>query len=314
MATGGYFELELNQGTEFYQNVIRLNTGRNALEYILRAKKYTKIYIPYFTCDVILEPIQKLNIDFEFYHIDETLLPIFDYKKISKEEVFLYNNYFGICEKQSEIVVSNLSNLIIDNAQAFYSKPLPGIDTFYSPRKFFGLPDGAYLFTDKLIDYNIEQDISFKRFEHLLGRIDTGSEIHFHTYKLNSKALSKQSIKLMSKLTQRILCSIDYDFVAEKRKQNFNYIHNELGSKNQFKFDIDKTLVPMVYPFLVENGSEIKKTLIDNKIYVATYWPNVLNWSKESSLEYNLTDNLVAIPIDQRYSLNKMNQIIELIK
>ena len=38
---GGYFELELPKKTEFHKDAVRLNSGRNALEYILLAKSYT---------------------------------------------------------------------------------------------------------------------------------------------------------------------------------------------------------------------------------------------------------------------------------
>lgn len=66
-AIGGYFGLELNNKNEYHSKAIRLNTGRNALEYILRTKKYHKIYLPYYTCKVLLEPIIKLNLLYEFY-------------------------------------------------------------------------------------------------------------------------------------------------------------------------------------------------------------------------------------------------------
>ncbi|WP_129594606.1 hypothetical protein [Seramator thermalis] len=145
---GGYFELELPHGEEYHKNAIRLNTGRNAFEYILRAKAYQKVYLPYYTCDVMLEPIQKLNIQFEFYSIDEFFQPIFDFSIIKDDEVFVYNNYLGICDNQVKEVAAKCKNLIIDNSQAFYSMPLPGVNTFYSPRKFFGIPDGAYLYTE----------------------------------------------------------------------------------------------------------------------------------------------------------------------
>ena len=75
MAIGGYFELELQRKEEYYKNAIRLNTGRNAFEYILRARGYTKVYLPYYTCDVMLEPINKLNLQYEFYSIDSTFNP-----------------------------------------------------------------------------------------------------------------------------------------------------------------------------------------------------------------------------------------------
>ncbi|XHR96722.1 hypothetical protein ACFJIV_08730 [Mucilaginibacter sp. UC70_90] len=66
---GGYLELELPKGNEYYPDLVRLNTGRNALEYILIQKKYHKIYIPYFTCDVLLEPIARTGIQYQFYHV-----------------------------------------------------------------------------------------------------------------------------------------------------------------------------------------------------------------------------------------------------
>jgi hypothetical protein len=34
MSIGGYFELELSRGEEYHSDAIRLNTGRNAFEYI----------------------------------------------------------------------------------------------------------------------------------------------------------------------------------------------------------------------------------------------------------------------------------------
>ena len=52
------------------------------------------------------------------------------------------------------------------------------------------------------------------------------------------------------------------------------------------------------------------KKLIDKKIFVARYWPNVLNWCKKDDIEYQLTENMVCLPIDQRYGENEMNHIL----
>ncbi len=143
-AIGGYIELQLPTKEEYYPNLIKLNTARNSLEYILKINNYTSIYIPYFTCEVMLEPMKKLGIAYYFYTIDENLDPIIDFR-IGPTECFLYTNYFGIKQQTVLKLSTQITNLIIDNAQAFFSKPLPGIDTIYSCRKFFGLSDGAYL-------------------------------------------------------------------------------------------------------------------------------------------------------------------------
>lgn len=310
---GGYFELELSQSEEYHKNAIRLNTGRNAFEYVLRAKQYKKVYLPYYTCDVMLEPIKKLVIDFEFYQIDEHFLPIFNFAKVKEKEVFVYTNYFGVCDKQVKVVSKDCKNLVVDNSQAFFSLPLPDVDTFYSPRKFFGVPDGAYLYTNKKLVVELEYDISLTKFNHLLGRIEQGAEAYYQEFKDNDKSLSDTPIKKMSKLTKRLMSAIDYEEIAKKRIQNFEYIHSVLSNSNILKPNLSLNSTPLVYPYLVKSGAELKKTLIQNKIFVPTYWPNVNLWI-DNGREVDLVNNIVCLPIDQRYNLKEMDRVIEIIQ
>ena len=104
---GGYFELELPKGKEYHQDAIRLNTGRNAFEYILRTKGYQKVYLPYYTCDAMLEPINKLALNYEFYQIDETFRPIFDASNIKHKvaEAQVYS-YFPILIDKEQYVIT----------------------------------------------------------------------------------------------------------------------------------------------------------------------------------------------------------------
>lgn len=308
---GGFFELELPTYSEFHKDAIRLNTGRNAFEYILRVKRYTKVYLPYYTCDAMIEPIKKLHLKHEFYNIDKNFFPVFNFNCVQKNEVFVYNNYFGICDEQTINVSVQCKNLIIDNSQAFYSLPIPGVDTFYSPRKFFGLPDGAYLYTDSFLNFALEQDISYDRCSHLLGRLDIGALDNYQSYKDNEQSLKSQPIKKMSNLTNRLLQGIDYNSIANRRKENFNYLHKALESSNELKFvACNKEEVPLVYPYLINKGDYFKKKLLKNQFFIATYWPNVLDWSDTFSYENYLLLNLVAIPIDQRYFQKDMDRII----
>lgn len=306
---GGYFELELPVREEYHNTALRLNTGRNAFEYVLRAKRYKKVYLPYYTCDAMLEPITKLNLAYEFYSIDSNFLPIFNYSNVQKNEVFVYINYFGICDAQTREIAAQCKNLIIDNSQAFYSKTIKGVDTFYSPRKFFGVPDGAYLYTDTLLDDGFETDISYQRFEHLLGRIDKGAEEFYAAFVSNDDSLMNQPIKKMSKLTQRLLSSIDYNSVAESRKQNFEYLDSKLSKNNLLNLNLSSNSVPLVYPYFFDSGAELKKKLIENKIFVATYWQNVLEWTSENDFEYKLAKCLLPLPVDQRYESNNLKEI-----
>jgi hypothetical protein len=230
-SVGGYFELELKHSDDNYHvGAMLLNTGRNCLEHILRCKNYKKIYLPYFTCSVLLEAIKKIDIDVDFYHIHSDFYPMLS--KIELDTVILYTNYFGLMNGNIEILTTKYRNLIIDNAQAFYDKPVNNFPTFYSPRKFFGLPDGGLVYNSTEIDTQFyPQDISGDRISHLITRIEQGAEEGFVQYKRNENLLANQPIKRMSKLTQLLMQSIDYEKIKTIRNENFNYLHESLKTK-----------------------------------------------------------------------------------
>ena len=309
---GGYFSLELPYGEEYHKDAIRLNTGRNCLEYILKSRGYKKVYLPYYTCEVVLEPFKKLGISYEFYHIDINF-EIKDRLTLKTGDALLYVNYYGLKQRTVEkLSVKYGKQLIVDNTQAFYAKALDGIDTFYTCRKFFGVPDGAYLYIDKEIDEELEQDVSWDRMTFLNKSIDLGAEAGYGDFKELSHSLSNQPIKRMSKLTQRIMQGIDYKTIAEKRRVNFRMLHEALGDQNNLGLQLEDDAVPMVYPYLTSTKG-FRERLIENKVFVARYWPNVLEWTTKDDIEYLLAYQMQPLPIDQRYRKTEMDRIIDII-
>lgn len=309
---GGYFELELSCVDNFpHRGGTFVNTGRNALELILRGIGNIKtLYVPYYTCDVVLEPIKKLNIQYLFYHINGDLELNNDIE-LGNDEYILYTNYFGIKDNYVKKLESKYrKNLIVDNAQALYAEPTD--KCLYSPRKFVGIPDGGIAFTDDIIEtMSYDVDNSFDRCEHLLIRHDKGATEGYSAFKGNSSKLRNQNIKQMSNLTKQFINSVDFDFVKKKRIENFNYLHTHLKNSNRLYIDnYGEYACPMVYPYYTNNNT-LKQRLIDEKIFVATYWPNVLEWCNMEDIEYKLASSIIAIPIDQRYGMEDMNRIIK---
>lgn len=312
-AIGGYFGLELARGEEYHPDAIKLNSGRNALEYILTGKKYRKLFLPYYTCDVLLEPVKKLNIAFEFYSITKDFEINLDLTSLKKDEALLYTNYFGLKDDYVLSLVNKNFNLILDNAQAFYAMPFQNADTFYSPRKFFGVPDGAYLYTDIESDTIYDKATSYQRFEHLLRRLDNNAEDGYPYFVENDTSLNNLPVLHMSALTHSLLRSIDYKTIAINRRDNYNYLQQHLGSINELAFTLNDSQVPMVYPFYTADAT-LRKRLTEHKIYTATYWPNVMEWATESSIDYIYAKSIVHLPIDQRLDTNDLDKLIKHIK
>lgn len=303
-AIGGYFELELPCIQEIHSKAIALNSGRFCLEYLLRCRKYNKLYVPYFTCDTAVEPIIKLGIPYEFYHIDKEYR-IIDDIKLAEDEALLYTNYWGLQNEYCEILAAKYGKqLILDYTQAFFSNPISGIDTFYSCRKYFGVPDGGYLYTDTIADFEVEQDESYLRMDSLIKRIDLSPEAGYEDFHRASSLFHDMPIRQMSKLTKRLMQSIDYERAAQQRIDNYNTLRAALGGR-----ELKYGEVPMIFPYESAKGKELRKHLIANKIFVAKYWPNVDEWTQEDFVERWMANNILPLPIDQRYDKEDMNRM-----
>lgn len=310
---GGYFELELSNKEHYHKNALRLNSARNCLECILMERHYSTVYIPYFTCEVVLEPIVKLGIEYRYYQVNYKLEPT-SLPKLHIGEAFLYTNYFGLKQDYvSQLAAIYGNSLIVDNSQAFYAKPIEHIDTFYSARKFFGVPDGAYLYADGVLVDQYEYSQSANRMSHLLIRLEKGAEAGYEEFKKNDASLSNLPISKMSLLTSHILESVDYEAIAAKRRNNYLQLDGTLGMINNVHFPIkSEEDVPMIYPFIDSRQKISRKKLIDNNIFIAKYWPNVIDY-KNFETESFLANSLFPIPIDQRYGQNDMSRIISTI-
>lgn len=215
-------------------------------------------------------------------------------------------NFYG--QLSNEYLASLGKNVIVDNSQAYFQSPISGIDTLYTCRKFFGVPDGAILYTDKQIEIS-EKDESFERMHFLQGRYERSAQEFYQEYVDNSHSFQEEPIKRMSKLTENLLHGLDYNVIRKKRTENFAYLHERLANSNRLKL-----IVPdgaFMYPYYVENGFELRKRLQAEQIFIPTLWPAVLNRCNQNELEYQMARNILPIPVDQRYGIDDMSILLK---
>lgn len=315
-AIGGYFGFELRMGETFpHSGATLVNSGRNALEFILKTmqRQPATMWIPYYTCEVLLQPLRKLGIQYEFYNLNNHL-EVDHWPELKADEYIIVNNYFGIKDhyiRQLACDRIKLPHLIIDESQAWYSHEILSARQFYSPRKFFGVPDGGVAFTPVCNEIELEQGTSFDRCSHLLKRIDLGATEGYEDFQTNDGALDNVPLMAMSPLTNAILSGVNYEDVKHRRRRNFEILHQALTTSNRLAIpDMSGFECPMVYPYWCDDPA-LRKRLIADNIFVATYWPNVLEWCAPGTLEQDLTLNLLPLPIDQRYGVADMKKIID---
>lgn len=309
---GGYMELEKIDGNEYYENAITLNTARNALKYLIFAKKIKTILIPNLLCDTV-EFICKVNgVKVNHYEINSNFIPQID-GNFDKNEYLYFVNYYGLFDNNELKKWKNLySNIIIDQAHSFFQKPLINTDVIYSCRKFFGVPDGAYLFTNKKCNLFLSMDKSYRRMKHILGRFeDKNANKYYSFFRKVEDSFENIPLRKMSLLTHNLLRGINYRKVIEIREKNYKYLSNAFDNKN--KLILTKARGLYCYPLYVEDGIEVRKRLQEAKIYVPILWKENGNCIY-NEIERDYAINILPLPIDQRYTEKDMEKIIKIIK
>src|SRR5258706_1935241 len=227
-AIGGYLELELPRArAEYYQEALRFQSARSAFLALLRTCRPSAVWMPWYICESILEPLVIAQVPIKRYELDERMRV--KSAALADGEWLLYVNYFGISDEGVDDVLSRFprDQVVIDNAQGFFAAPRECVGTLYSPRQFIGVPDGGYLATRRPVHLPSTIDrASALRFSHLLARIDANAEAGYADYTRAEDSLKLQEPKRMSKLTQRLLQSIDYAKIGARRIANFNWLHN----------------------------------------------------------------------------------------
>lgn len=307
MEIGGFIEFEHYNRHMLHEKAVKLNCGRNAMAYLIEAKSIRKIAMPLFMCDSCDSVFNKYNVEVRYYSIGIDFKPK-DITLAEDEWLYVVNFYGQLNNDYLVKLKGKYSRLIVDNAQAYFQMPIDGVDTLYTCRKFFGVADGAILYTDKKLTRELPMDESFDRMGFLLGRFERSASEFYSDYVKNNHIFNYEPIKLMSKLTENLLRGVDCEEVKKKRTENFSFLHDKLKDINKLQLTCPEGA--FMYPLYIENGAEIRKKLQEKKIYIPTLWPAVFNRCKEGDLEYDMAKNILPLPIDQRYAIDNANYLI----
>jgi hypothetical protein len=323
---GGYLNLEIacKSKKEYFANTnyLKLKSGRASLNYIIKIKKPTKIYVPFYTCDSLLEPILINNVDYSFYNIN-SLLELEKLPSVSNTELIIYINYFDLKREYVHFLSGKYNErLIVDNTMAFFMKPNGKSYFFNSCRKFLGVPDGSYLFFPELDNSLIAENNKFSYnqnyiLEHLILGLIEKQEDGYKFFRDNETLVNSQ-IEFMSIFTEKIISCIDLNAIKNIRKSNFKYLHKKLGKLNRLSNLIDSVneSAPLYYPLTMDNimGHEF---FWENNIFMPKLWDDCLKRKGSTNkfdTEKEFVKKVLPLPIDQRYNIQDMAHQIDVIK
>lgn len=309
---GGYIELDTYHLPMLHEGAIALNCGRNALAYLLLARKIKRLWIPKLICNSVTGVCERESVPYTLYSIGTDFRPSEEIR-LGEGEWFYFVNYYSQFDNgQIAEYIRKYERVIVDNAQSYFQPPIPGVDTLYTCRKYFGVADGAFLYTDAVLNEELPRDESFERMRFLLGRFERTASEFYAEYVANNEFFATEPIKRMSKLTDNFLRGVDYKTILKAREDNYTYLNDTLHKINRLK--LSESPGTFMYPLLVENGGQIRRQLQSNGIYIPTLWPDVINWCKEDEIECLMEKDILPVPIDQRYDIKVMENVVEEIR
>lgn len=312
---GGFLDLEQRQiPSSPYHHTLALSTARACFYYLINSLRPTQVYLPYYTCDALLEPLIVTKTPYTLYSID-CLLEIETLPTLrNSSELLLYINYFDLKYDYALKLVKQYKNqIVIDNTQAFFRRKVSHAWSFNSARKYFGVPDGAYLYSPS--KYVLEEyfDPATPNYEHLFPLMFQSQNDAYQAFVCNESLLSYE-LKGVSDLSKKLFTGIDYQQAGNRRHHNFKVLHQLLTGINQLDDELFYAYnAPLYYPLLL--GQQLRDKLIARSIFVPKLWAEVESrYLKGFSWEKRLSKYLLPLPVDQRYDEKDMNLLANHIK
>lgn len=313
---GGYLPLELYRGKEYYQfekdKMLRVNCGRAAIHAALMQFRPQRVILPYFICPTVKLLVKKAGIPFSEYSIGEDFFP----KNIrcNEDDCVVLVNYFGLVNrKELALKLARKTRVLLDNTQAFYAEPIfhPNILNVYSCRKFFGVSDGGYLIGEHLQQSDLQPSTSWEDSLFLTKSLELGTNEAYNLKKECEERLGSTYTQ-MSTLTRAIMDGIDYSYVAKRRRENFETLNRLMLRFNTLQWDLGSSSVPYMYPFMIRR--EMREKLLLNKIYIPVLWKESMCSRSSYLIERNFSKWIYHLPIDQRYSIEDMKYLADIVE
>lgn len=319
-----------------FGNVVLTTSGRGALSLLLNQvePRVKKALLPSYICDSVILPFEEAGYELTYYDVDKYFRPIdIDFIKNSNTGIFLHMGYFGFLT--NEILSGTISNLksksiivIEDVTHTLFSdhnKPIDNDFVIGSIRKWFGIPSGGFLASNKIMDCELFDDTSDfinlreislnEKFEYMNSRDKSMKSSYLSGFKKSEQMLD-EDIKpyKIDQTSEMIIKSLDNKWLQNSRKRNYEFLIYQLSGLNGIEVifsNLENDITPMFLPIYIKRSRDkLRQSLIEKEIYCPVHWPipKQLNGYMNDATK-NVYDSILSIPCDQRYQIEDMNRI-----
>lgn len=320
------------------------STGRSATRLVLqtiqeRNSNVKKVaLLPPFTCHTVFEPFMDFGYEIHTLPINLDLLisaeDILRYQDKYGAGVVLVHRYYGFDTLPGfNKVVKALRDkgiiVIEDCTQCLYSNyPISDADyVVASIRKWCGVPDGGFAICKdaRFLNKPVQTDKAMVEAKRIASELKyqflfegKGDKPTFKAkYREGEELLDNQAdYYAIGELSAAIQAELDVEMLKTKRRANFKVLMDGFQNKEGIKVvfnTLPSDVVPLYFPILVNARESIQGLLADNDIYAPVVWPKADNCPAIDEVAETIYDKILCIPIDQRYDVDDMQRIVNVI-
>jgi hypothetical protein len=306
--------LNSNPIVDFFPNLIGdhkrffLETGVDALAFIVNTKKeINTIYFPLHYCE---ETIQRFMLKCKNKVIKryDQIMPL-----SCSNAFFVWNHFNNYTPLPQKIKENNSLFIIEDFVQCVFNlQQFIGFAAFTSLRKWSEIDCSiVYLNTETDVFESSSSQSNYYKLKKKAEKIKESwklqpSKIHeleyLELFKSAEIELNVSNINYSQPDQIMLTQKIDWNLIKKIRVENAHFLITELKELN-IKILTGDTFFVMI---LVKNRKKIKHKLAEQGVFAPVHW-------LDSSDEL-LRDNLLSLPIDQRYCIDDMKRITGIIK
>lgn len=299
----------------FPENTKWFLSGRIALTAIIRENNFKTAALPSWCCDSMIQPFLDAGIHVRFYSVlwSNQNIETFD------ADVLLLLDYFGF-SGYSFVPKGFKGTVIRDLTHSLFSIQYQDADYYFgSLRKWCGIWTGGFAWSvdnraiadtigeneafvsmrkqamQEKADY-IENRTSSKQFLSLFQQAEEQLDSMQYIYSANSR-----DVKLSKKM--------DIGLIKTRRRNNALVLTNALRDICVFP-ELHPEDCPLFVPICVHNRDQIRKKLIQDRIYCPVHWPLTKLHQINSEEEAIYTEEISLI-CDQRYTEEDMYRIVK---
>ncbi|MBW8308809.1 MAG: DegT/DnrJ/EryC1/StrS family aminotransferase [Candidatus Paracaedibacteraceae bacterium] len=320
-----------------FGDVVLTSSGRGALGLLLNQlkPKNNKALLPSYICESVIHSFIIAGYELIYYDIDKYLIPIdIEFIKNSDVGIFFHMGYFGfltndiladiiLCLKaESVITIEDVTHVLFSK----YNKQTESDFVVGSIRKWFGIPSGGFLASDKIMRYelldvnvefiNMRRSSLHQKFEYMKSRNESIKDTFLSGFN-RAEHMLDEDIKpyKIDHESEMIIKNLDYIELQSNRQRNYKFLLKHLRDVDGIEVifnDLKSDVTPMFFPIYVKSKrDELRRKLIESEIYCPVHWPipKHVNGQLNITTE-NVYDSILSIPCDQRYQIEDMSRII----